>query len=101
MKKELHFERAEFGARLAKVKNEMAKRGLDILLVPEPADQNYLTGYNAYSFYTPQMVMVSMKHDEPVWMGRFMDAVSARMTTWLSDDSIRPYADKYVANANL
>ena len=37
MKKELHFERAEFAAaRLAAVKKEMAKRGIDILLLSEP-----------------------------------------------------------------
>jgi Xaa-Pro aminopeptidase len=101
MKKELHFERTEFLARLTNVKKEMAKRGLDILLLSEPANQNYLTGYNAYSFYTPQMVMVSLSRDEPVWMGRFMDAVSAKMTTYLSDDNIRPYPDKYVASATL
>src|SRR5437899_1760919 len=95
VKKELHFGRAEFAARLANVKKEMAKRGLDMLLLSEPANHNYLTGYNAYSFYTPQMVMVSIRNDEPVWMGRFMDAVSARMTTYLSDDNIRPYPDKY------
>src|SRR5262249_5495088 len=47
------------------------------------------------------MVMVSLERDEPVWMGRFMDAVSARMTTYLVDDSIRPYPDTYVASATL
>lgn len=101
MNRQLHFERAEFSARLTAVKKEMAKRGLDILLLSEPANQNYLTGYDAYSFYAPQMVMVALDRDEPVWMGRFMDAVSARMTTYLSEDNIRPYADKYVGSATL
>lgn len=96
MKKELHFERAEFAARLAAVKKDMAKRGIDILFLSEPPNQNYLTGYNAFSFYTPQMVIVALNHDEPIWVGRFMDRVSALMTTYLADDNIRAYPDRYV-----
>jgi Xaa-Pro aminopeptidase len=101
MIKELHFPPSEFRARLAAVKNEMAKRGIDILLLSEPPNQNYLTGYNAYSFYTPQMVIVAQAHDEPIWIGRFMDRVSASMTTYLADGNIRAYPDTYVQSASL
>lgn len=96
MKKELHFERAEFSARLAAVKREMAKRGINVLLLSEPPNQNYLTGYNAYSFYTPQLVIVALSHPEPIWIGRFMDRVSAVRTTYLADDNIRAYKDEFV-----
>ncbi|MCG5486127.1 MAG: M24 family metallopeptidase [Sinorhizobium meliloti] len=96
MIKELHFELSEFRIRLAAVKKEMTKRGIDILLLSEPPNQNYLTGYNAYSFYTPQMVIVAQDHDEPIWVGRFMDRVSATMTTYLAEDNIRAYPDTYV-----
>ncbi|WP_247477866.1 aminopeptidase P family N-terminal domain-containing protein [Bradyrhizobium sp. 169] len=75
MNQQLHFERAEFLTRLAAVMREMAKRGIDILLLSEPPNQNYLTGYDAYSFYTPQMVIVALNHDEPIWIGRFMDRI--------------------------
>ncbi|WP_024511535.1 Xaa-Pro peptidase family protein [Bradyrhizobium sp. ARR65] len=101
MKKELHFGRAEFDQRLASVKKEMAKRGIDILLLSEPANQNYLTGFDAYSFYTPQVVMVVLERDEPIWIGRLVDRVSAVMTTYLADDNIRAYPDRYVASAEL
>lgn len=101
MKNELHFTRAEFGARLAAVKAAMAKRGLDVLLLAEPPNQNYLTGYNAWSFYTPQMVIVALTHDEPIWIGRFMDRISAVMTTYLADGNIRAYPDRYVHSATL
>jgi Xaa-Pro dipeptidase len=99
--RELHFERPEFAARLAAVKAEMANRGVDVLLLSEPPNQNYLTGYDAYSYYTPQMVIVALKHDEPIWIGRLMDRVSAVMTTYLADDNIRSYPDKYVQSASL
>lgn len=101
MRKELHFELSEFHNRLAAVKKEMARRGIDILLLSEPPNQNYLTGYNAYSFYTPQMVIVAQDHDEPIWVGRFMDRVSASMTTYLAEDNIRAYPDTYVQSATL
>ncbi|WFU06720.1 Xaa-Pro peptidase family protein (plasmid) [Rhizobium sp. CB3171] len=101
MIKELHFEISEFRARLAAVKAEMAKRGIDFLLLSEPPNQNYLTGYNAYSFYTPQMVIVAQNHAEPIWIGRFMDRVSASMTTYLSEDNIRAYPDTYVQSPTL
>ncbi|MGY4298736.1 Xaa-Pro aminopeptidase [Bradyrhizobium sp. i1.4.4] len=99
MKEQLHFERAEFATRLAAVKAEMAARQIDVLLLSEPPNQNYLTGYNAYSFYTPQMVIVALNHHEPIWVGRFMDSMSARRTTYLADDSIRAYPDRYVQSA--
>src|SRR6266542_558896 len=101
MKKELYFVRTEFAARLAAVKKEMTKRGIDILLVSEPPNQNYLTGYNAYSFYTPQMVIVALHRDEPVWIARAMERVSALRTTYLSDDSIRTYKEEYVNSTTL
>lgn len=99
MKRDIQFERAEFVGRLDNVKREMSKRGIDFLLLSEPSNHYYLTGYNAYSFYTPQMVMVGLDLPEPIWMGRFMDRISAVMTTYLMEDNIRAYADKYVHSA--
>jgi Xaa-Pro aminopeptidase len=101
LKPVLHFERSEFASRLAKVKQEMSRRGIDILLLSEPANQNYLTGWDAYSFYTPQMLIVALDHPEPIVVTRFMDRVSGRMTTWLADENIRGYPDQYVASRTL
>ncbi|MGY4167605.1 M24 family metallopeptidase [Bradyrhizobium sp. USDA 4529] len=101
MEKLLHFERAEFDARVAAVKVEMSKRGIDILLVSEPPNLNYLTGYDAYSFYTPQLAIVALNHVEPVFITRFMDRTSAKITTYLSDDNIRSFPDEYVNSPTL
>lgn len=101
MIKELHFDHREFKSRLAAVKREMASRGIDILLLSEPTNQNYLTGYNAYSFYTPQMVIVALNREEPIWIGRRMDRVSASMTTYLAEENIRAYTDDYVQSRIL
>ncbi len=93
------FERGEYLDRLARVKNRMSDAGIDVLLVASPANQFYLTGYDGWSFYTPQMVVVTLDQEEPIWFGRMMDAVGAEFTVFMSHDRIIPYDDTYVASA--
>ena len=38
------FSPEEFNSRIAKVKQSMNKRGVDILLTTDPSNMNYLTG---------------------------------------------------------
>src|SRR5699024_10849632 len=92
------FSRDEYLARNARTKARMAERGIDLLLVASPANQFYLTGYDGWSFYTPQMVIVAPDLEEPIWFGRAMDTVGARFTVFMGADSIVPYADHYVAS---
>jgi Xaa-Pro dipeptidase len=92
------FEKSEFDARLAKVRAAMTVGNLDALVVGDPSNQNWLTGYDAWSFYTPQVVVV--RHDaEPVWMGRKMDAGAAWLTTYMTDDQVMPYPEDVVQRA--
>ena len=90
------FTREEFAGRIRAVQARMAEQGIDVLLVAEPSNFYYLTGYNAWSFYTPQALLLSVDSDTPIWCGRMMDATSARRTTYLPDANIRPYPDSYV-----
>ena len=73
----------------------MADQGLDLLLVADPANQNWLTGHEGWSFYTPQLVAVS-HHEEPLWLGRAMDAPGARMTVYMADENVIPYPETLV-----
>lgn len=91
----LKFTRAEYAARLAKTRTEMEKRGLDALIVSDPSNMAWLTGYDGWSFYVHQCVVVGPDGD-PVWFGRVQDANGARRTAWLSNDDIVSYADQYV-----
>jgi Xaa-Pro aminopeptidase len=93
------FDRSEYLARIQRVKSEMARRGIDLLLVASPANQFWLTGYDGWSFYTPQMVAVSHKAEEPIWVGRKMDAVGAKFTAFLKPENVVPYPDIYVGSA--
>jgi ectoine hydrolase len=86
----------EYEQRLARTRAKMGEAGIDVLLVTDPANMNYLTGYDAWSFYVPQAVIVPLKQGAPLWVGRGMDAQSAVLTTTLRRANILSYADDYV-----
>ncbi|GAB3061186.1 M24 family metallopeptidase [Virgibacillus ainsalahensis] len=92
----LTFPVLEFQERLAKTKQRMATEGIEVLLVTDPANMNYISGYDAWSFYVHQLLVVLIDEDQPYWIGRGLDASAARHTTWLDENHILPYADHYV-----
>ena len=92
------FKKEEFKERVRKIKDEMIKKQIDILLIASPANQFYTTGYDGWSFYTPQMVIISINSEQPIWVGRAMDSVGAKFTSYLKKENIIPYPDKYVAS---
>jgi ectoine hydrolase len=91
----LYFERAEYDARIAKVRTAMAARGIELMIVTDPSNMAWLTGYDGWSFYVHQCVLLA-EQGEPVWYGRGQDANGARRTTYLGEDDIIGYADHYV-----
>ena len=91
----LPFERSEYAQRLAKTRAAMAQRGVDLLIVTDPANMNWLTGYDGWSFYVHQCVLVALD-GEPLWFGRGMDGNGAVRTAWISPESIIRYPDNYV-----
>ncbi|SFO40512.1 Xaa-Pro dipeptidase [Roseovarius lutimaris] len=97
----LLFEHDEFLGRVARVKDAMRAKGIDVLLISNPANQFYVTGYDGWSFYTPQMVVVALDADEPIWFGRKMDAVGAKFTAFLAEENVIAYPDKYVGSDQL
>lgn len=90
------FETAEYVERMKKAKIRMDAAGIEVLVVSDPANMNYLTGYDGWSFYVPQVVIISLDGEEPVWVGREMDAAGARHTTFLGEENIIGYPDYYV-----
>jgi ectoine hydrolase len=93
------FTMAEYGERLTRTRQRMEEAGIEVLVAADPANMNYLTGYDGWSFYVPQCVLVAVDSEEPVWIGRGMDANGARHTTWLAGDNIVGYPDDYVQSA--
>jgi ectoine hydrolase len=91
----LNFSRAEYAERLAKTRSAMARTGIDLLIVSDPSNMHWLTGYDGWSFYVHQCVLVAAD-GEPVWYGRGQDANGAKRTAWLSLENIVGYPDHYV-----
>lgn len=92
----MKFGTAEYQERIRKTKESMAKKGIEVLLVTDPANMNYLSGYDAWSFYVHQMLVIIDDEDQPIWIGRRQDANGAKITTWLFHENIFPYPDEYV-----
>ncbi len=91
----LHFSLDEYAARLDKTRRAMVDRNIDCLIVVDPSNMAWLTGYDGWSFYTHQCVIV--QHDaEPIWWGRGIDAPGAVRTTYLDEDNIIKYLDHFV-----
>lgn len=95
MSARIPFQTSEYERRLGRTRERMREAGLDALFVTDPANMNYLTGYESWSFYVHQGVLVTQDHD-PVWVGREMDAKSAEVTTWMDDEHVVSYTDDYV-----
>jgi len=75
----------------------MLNSQIDILFIEDPSNMAWLTGYDGWSFYVHQGVLIT--HDsDPIWWGRFMDGQGALRTVYMSADNIRPYEDSYVQN---
>ena len=62
----------------------MEARGIELLIVTDPSNMAWLTGYDGWSFYVHQAVIVPPAGD-PIWFGRGMDAAGAERTVWMSD----------------
>lgn len=77
----------------------MQKLGIDVLLTTNPANMNYLSGYDGYSYYVEQGVIVIQDQEEPIWVGRRMDVNGAKLTTWIQDNNIKGYSDDYVQSS--
>jgi ectoine hydrolase len=90
------FSQSEYDRRIRRTREMMDHRGMEVLLVVDPANMNYLTGYDGWSFYVHQGVILSLDADTPIWFGRQQDANGARLTTWLPGDCIYGYPDEYV-----
>ena len=93
----LNFDESEYQGRIEKVKASMREKGIEVLLITDPANMNYLTGYNAWSFYVHQMVIVAIDDPVPRFIGRYQDAFSGAVkTTWLGKSHVHAYSDDHV-----
>ena len=90
------FEDAEFERRVSAIRQRMEDASFDLLVCQDPANMNWLTGFDGWSFYAPQAVLVHRDEGIPIWFGRAQDARSASITTRLPEDNIVAYSETLV-----
>ena len=94
------FSTAEYDRRLNLTREAMHHAGLDVLFVTDPSNQAWLTGYDGWSFYVHQGVIVT-REGEPIWWGRHMDMMGGRRTCWMNPANILGYGDHYVQSTDI
>jgi ectoine hydrolase len=85
----------EYTQRLGRVRERMKQRDLGALVVCDPANLFYLTGYNAWSFYTPQCLLVPAEGELHLF-ARAQDAAGAGYTCNLPAEQIHGYPEELV-----
>ena len=92
----MNFSKEEYKARLKKVQSLMQEKGIELLISSDTANMNYLTGYDAWSFYYAQAVIVHVNADEPLCWVRKQDSGGAYIKTYLKNENILVYDEKYI-----
>ena len=92
----MSFSNQEYKTRLKKVKKSMQDKGIDLLISHDTSNMYYLTGYDAWSFYYAQCVLVHIDLDEPLCFVRAQDAGGAYIKTYLNRENIIVYDENYI-----
>ncbi len=91
------FEKEEYEIRISKVRKSMDEKNIEVLIITDPSNMAWLTGYDGWSFYVHQCVVLSLE-SEPFWYGRGMDTNGAKLTVFMQHKNIIGYPDDYVQN---
>ena len=90
------FSKEEYKRRLDKVKKSMLEKGIDLLISQDTPNINYLTGYDAWSFYYAQCAIIHIDADEPLLFVRAQDAGGAYINCYIKHENIIVYDEKYI-----
>ncbi|WP_156944945.1 Xaa-Pro peptidase family protein [Bradyrhizobium sp. Ec3.3] len=93
------FSQQEYRERSARLRQQMAKRGMDSLLVPIESNMNYLTGYEGFSDYVPQLTLVCQDEEDPWLILREQDVQCATATCYLPQSRVLSYPEKYIGSS--
>ncbi|QLC23924.1 M24 family metallopeptidase [Parasphingopyxis algicola] len=91
------FTQSEFDRRLVRVRTAMEAERVDAIVVSDPNNIYYLTGYSGISHYVPQGLLVTA--DDIRFLMREMDVLGARITSWLPSEAIVGYGDDTLLSA--
>ncbi len=89
------FSAQEYADRIHKTRSAMDQQGIETLLITDPSNMAWLTGYDGWSFYVPQMVILPAS-GSPLWWGRTQDKAGAAQTTWLDQMDLLDWPEEHV-----
>ncbi len=89
------FSAQEYADRIHKTRSAMDQQGIETLLITDPSNMAWLTGYDGWSFYVPQMVILPAS-GSPLWWGRTQDKAGAAQTTWLDPEDLLDWPEEHV-----
>jgi ectoine hydrolase len=87
--------------RIASVQQRMTAAGLDLLVIAAPENMHYLTGYDGWSFYLNQCLLLHASRPTPIWVGRGSDRHVAKASPVIDDADVHVYGDQYIQSATL
>ena len=92
----MDFTLEEYKQRLLKVQKMMLDQGIELLISHDTNNINYLTGYDAWSFYYAQCVLVHVNAEEPICFVRDQDSGGAHLKTYIKKENIVVYDEEYI-----
>ena len=92
----MSFSKEEYKQRLKRVQKMMQDKGIELLISHDTNNMNYLTGYDAWSFYYAQCVIIHVNAEEPLCFIRDQDAGGAYIKTYLKKENIIVYDEHYI-----
>ncbi|MDI3567426.1 Xaa-Pro peptidase family protein [Bradyrhizobium sp. Arg816] len=92
------FDQQEYRGRTARLRQRMAELGMDSLLVFNEANMNYLTGYDGYSDYVPQLALVCQDEEDPWLILREMDVACATASSYLPHSRLLGYPEQFIGS---
>lgn len=90
------FSTAEFRSRVARVQADMARRGIDLLLLHTPENIYYLTGHQTSGYFAYQVVLLG-RTGEPELLLRFLERGNVDEYSWLDHATTWKEGDDLVA----
>ena len=84
------FTQEEYDERLRRVRSVMEKKGIEVLMVREPINVHYLTGYNTIGLSNYEILFITLEGD-PTLLVRFLERQIAFITSRIKD--VRPWED--------
>ncbi|MFJ4170754.1 M24 family metallopeptidase [Paenarthrobacter sp. NPDC089714] len=95
------FDTNEYRLRRERAAATAREQGFAALIVADPANLYYLTGYNAWSFYMPQFLLIAADDARTVFISRESDAHGAHRTAHLSREEIVGYPEHTVHRKDI